>query len=196
MSHPQWDSPLLYTLFHPANPSFPHSLRYEIKFNTGGQGEHLDAPEKKKAAPTPKKGSEKNAAKVAVEHSSADKLRKLSSGSGSSKQRMSLKGKLKKASNAVSGADAFAKAGSNRNLRAKKRKSSKYGWIAKDMYLGPNCSMDRFEPKRVVGTGLMGTVQLAKFKKDDTWCALKMVKKDYVCRHDDARHIQAERKVR
>ena len=34
---------------------------------------------------------------------------------------------------------------------------------------------------------------MAKFKKDNTWCAIKMIKKDYVCRHDDGRHIQTER---
>jgi len=184
----------------------PPPPRYEISYGSPGnnsssssEGEQDD---KKKASPSPKKGSERG--KVAVSDKSQEKDRRGSTGgvkkanstdSKGANRRHTLKAKMKKVGNLASGADAFGRAGSARSSRIKRKKTSKYGWIAKDMFLGPGCKLDKFEPKRVIGTGLMGTVQLAKWKKDGTWCALKMVKKDYVCRHNDGRHVQAERKL-
>jgi hypothetical protein len=104
------------------------------------------------------------------------------------KRKVSAKDRFKNAKNATKTAAAFSSAGKQRS----KRNKGPHGWIAKDMLLG-KASLDKFEPKRVIGTGLMGTVQLAMFKKDETWCAIKMIKKDYVCRHNDGRHIKAER---
>ncbi|GMH81741.1 hypothetical protein TrVE_jg5227 [Triparma verrucosa] len=120
-----------------------------------------------------------------------DKMRKSSLAGKGSK----AKERFKMAKQASAGANAFNKAGKARDKRIKRKNTSPHGWIAKDMHLGPHCSMDKFDVKRVIGTGLMGTVALCKFKKDETWCAVKMVKKDYVCRHNDGRHIHAERKL-
>ena len=105
------------------------------------------------------------------------------------------KKKFQKGMRMASAGNAFSNAGSKRATRMKRKLSSQYGWLAKDMTIGPGCTLDKFEVKRVIGTGLMGTVLLGKWKKDETWCAIKCVKKDYVCRHDDGRHVQAERKV-
>ena len=115
------------------------------------------------------------------------------SSAGSHAVNSRAKAKFGKAVKMSSAGNAFAKAGSKRALRIKRKSTSQYGWLAKDMTIGPGCTMDKFETKRVIGTGLMGTVLLAMWKKDETWCALKCVKKDYICRHDDGRHIQAER---
>merc|ERR1711991_666952 len=43
--------------------------------------------------------------------------------------------------------------------------------------------------------GLMGTVRIARSKKEDSWVALKSVRKDYITRHNDGRHVQNERRV-
>lgn len=113
--------------------------------------------------------------------------------SGRSMTSSKTKAKFGKAVRMTAAGNAFAQAGSKRATRRARKRTSLYGWLAKDMTIGPGCGIDKFEVKRVIGTGLMGTVLLAMFKKDETWCALKCVKKDYVCRHDDGRHIQAER---
>jgi serine/threonine protein kinase len=48
---------------------------------------------------------------------------------------------------------------------------------------------------RVIGTGLMGTVRVACVKKDQQYVVVKSVAKDYVCKHNDGRHVQNEREV-
>lgn len=50
-----------------------------------------------------------------------------------------------------------------------------------------------FDLYRIVGQGLMGTVRVAQLKSEGTWCALKAVRKDYVTKHNDGRHVQNER---
>ena len=62
---------------------------------------------------------------------------------------------------------------------------------AKDIHLGPGVNASKFEFGRVIGTGLMGTVRVACVKKDHQYVVVKSVAKDYVCRHNDARHVQA-----
>jgi hypothetical protein len=41
--------------------------------------------------------------------------------------------------------------------------------------------------------GLMGTVRLAKWKEKRTYLALKCIKKTYIIKHKDERHINFER---
>lgn len=94
--------------------------------------------------------------------------------------------------NTVKGANAFEQSGFRRAAREKSR-SSEHGWLAKDIALGPGVSAAKFEMGRVIGTGLMGTVRVACFKKDHLYCVVKSVSKEYVCRHNDGRHIQSER---
>ena len=67
--------------------------------------------------------------------------------------------------------------------------------IAKDMMCPPSIKLGSFDIKSVIGTGLMGTVKIARYKKDDTWCVLKAVRKDYVCKHKNAKHVQNEKKI-
>lgn len=132
----------------------------------------------------PAPNSRKSMSSIAAEPSAASALLKSS-----------VKRKFGTSVKKISANNAFAKAGARRNTRSKRKKTSQYGWLAKDMHIGPGCTFAKFDVKRVIGTGLMGQVVLAEWKKDETWCAIKCVKKDYICRHDDGRHIQAERKL-
>ena len=55
-----------------------------------------------------------------------------------------------------------------------RKRTHKHGWIAKDMTTGPQCSLKQFEIDRIIGMGLMGVVRIAKWKKDNTFCVLKV----------------------
>lgn len=99
--------------------------------------------------------------------------------------------KMLKAKNMISAQRAFAEAGGARAAR----RSRPHGWIAKDMILGPGTNIKKFELSRVIGMGLMGTVRLAKHRKDGSWCVIKAIRKDYVTRHNDGRHVQNERNI-
>lgn len=61
--------------------------------------------------------------------------------------------------------------------------------------MGPDCNVGKFDLGRIIGTGLMGTVYIAKWRKDETYVALKSVSKAYVCRHNDGRHVHNERRI-
>lgn len=105
------------------------------------------------------------------------------------------KKKFLKAKAKLAAGRAFAEMGKQAERRERRKQESKCGWIAKEMVCGPSCSLHNFEVGRVIGTGLMGTVRLARSKKDDQWVALKSVRKDYITRHNDGRHVQNERRV-
>ena len=47
----------------------------------------------------------------------------------------------------------------------------------------------------LVGMGLMGTVRIAKHTKSNGFLAIKAISKDYVVRHNDARHVENERNL-
>ena len=49
--------------------------------------------------------------------------------------------------------------------------------------------------KRVIGYGLMGIVRLAKLKDCNGYFAIKSIRKDYVKRHHDDRHIRNEKEI-
>lgn len=70
--------------------------------------------------------------------------------------------------------------------------SSRHPWLLK------NCSginhISQIEMERVIGTGLMGTVRLAKLK-DKGYIAMKGIRKDYIVKHRGQEHAENERKV-
>jgi serine/threonine protein kinase len=100
-----------------------------------------------------------------------------------------------KAKSKLAAGRAFASAGQAHGKRKRRRANDTHGWIAKDMMCPSSVQMKSFEVKRIIGTGLMGTVRIARYMKDDTWCVLKSVRKDDVCKHKQSRHIQNERKI-
>jgi protein kinase A len=114
-------------------------------------------------------------------------------GGNSSKARASFK----KARIAVSASNAFEKSSSERKggvarTRSAAKSPHHYSWIADSLPIGSNTGLEKFELKRVIGRGLMGTVSIARFKATGTFCAVKAVSKHYVIRHDDGRHIRNE----
>ena len=72
------------------------------------------------------------------------------------------KARMVKAKNALAVQRAFSSAGEMRGQRENRKASSKHGWIAKDMTIGPNCTIKKFEVDRIIGMGLMGTVRIGR----------------------------------
>mmetsp|Transcript_9191 Transcript_9191/g.28646 ORF Transcript_9191/g.28646 Transcript_9191/m.28646 type:complete len:387 (-) Transcript_9191:8-1168(-) len=81
--------------------------------------------------------------------------------------------------------------------RADVRDVGRNGWIARHCVLGPRThrTVDRFDPIRIIGRGVMGEVSLARCRKDGTYVALKAVSKGYVAKHNDERHLRNERDI-
>ena len=72
--------------------------------------------------------------------------------------------------------------------------SSKVPWLLKDATL-TGIDLSTYEFGRVIGRGLMGSVRIAKHKQQGYFVAIKSIKKDYIQRHHDHRHISSEREV-
>lgn len=74
--------------------------------------------------------------------------------------------------------------------------SSKAPWLVKKM---PSQLVRETEFKfgRVIGKGLMGTVRIASFQSENKphYVAIKSVRKDYIIRHHDERHIRNEKEI-
>ena len=68
----------------------------------------------------------------------------------------------------------------------------KFPWILKAVTPGIT-SMSQVEPERVIGTGFMGSVRLARLQGKGGYFALKAVRKDYIIKHRDQGHIENER---
>ena len=74
--------------------------------------------------------------------------------------------------------------------------SSGFPWLIKDADCErPKLSCDQIDFKKVVGYGLMGIVRIAKLKDQNAFFAVKSIRKDYVKRHNDGRHIANEREI-
>lgn len=112
-------------------------------------------------------------------------------------QPSAAKQRFLKAKTKLAAGRAFSNAGQSRGKRTKRRANDMYGWIAKDMMCPPSVKLTSFEVQRIIGTGLMGTVKIARYKKDDTWCVLKAVRKDYVSKNaaKNGKHLQNERNI-
>ena len=117
------------------------------------------------------------------------------SGAGKLKEMSAGKKKMLKAKNLIVAANALSSAGAAQQSRQRRMALKPAGWIAKDLNPGPACNPNKFDSGRVIGTGLMGQVRIAKWKKDNSWCVLKAIRKDYVTRHNDGRHVQNERRI-
>jgi len=72
--------------------------------------------------------------------------------------------------------------------------SRKLPWLLKNASLNGS-QANNFESGRVIGTGLMGTVRIAKLKDANLYLAIKSVRKDYILKHNDERHLQNERSL-
>ena len=71
---------------------------------------------------------------------------------------------------------------------------SKFKWLLKTGAMTAP-SMNSLETERIIGTGLMGTVRIAKLKDKNLYAALKGIRKDYIVKHKDGRHIENERRL-
>lgn len=80
---------------------------------------------------------------------------------------------------------------SNRLSENQLRVSVKVPWILKLGDLNP--VSDSFQRCQILGTGLMGTVRLCKI--GENYVAIKNIKKSYIQKHNDLRHIQNERDI-
>mmetsp|Transcript_17796 Transcript_17796/g.19285 ORF Transcript_17796/g.19285 Transcript_17796/m.19285 type:complete len:447 (+) Transcript_17796:341-1681(+) len=72
--------------------------------------------------------------------------------------------------------------------------SEKYNWLIKNGDLN-NYTLNDFEFGKVIGKGLMGTVRVCKITKKNKYFVLKSIRKDYIEKHHDHRHIRNERLV-
>ena len=89
----------------------------------------------------------------------------------------------------VMASNAFAAPMSKRSHKT----SERCPWILKQAVISAsNTSNDSVDIGRVIGTGLMGTVRIVKFKNNNNHFALKSIKKDYINRHKDHRHVDNE----
>jgi serine/threonine protein kinase len=73
--------------------------------------------------------------------------------------------------------------------------SSKFKWLLKTGGFGSGMSLLNLEKERIIGMGLMGTVRIAKLKDKNMYAALKGVRKDYIVKYKDGRHIENERRL-
>ncbi len=71
--------------------------------------------------------------------------------------------------------------------------SRKFPWLLKSGSFGTNVDSNSFEKGRIIGMGLMGTVRVARLKDKNVYCALKSIRKDYIHKHNDQRHVDNER---
>ena len=98
--------------------------------------------------------------------------------------------KFKKAANAVIAANRIINP-----VTQQVRVSSKLPWLLKFGDFGTSLKLDAFELVKTLGTGLMGTVRLAKMKDYSVYVALKSIRKDFIIKHNDTRHINNEREL-
>ena len=78
------------------------------------------------------------------------------------------------------------------SMSNKIRPSAKVPWLLKEGSF-PNADLNSFEIGTVIGRGLMGNVRIAKSKQYNCYVALKSIRKDYVEKHNDYRHVNNER---
>jgi hypothetical protein len=74
--------------------------------------------------------------------------------------------------------------------------NSSHQWLLKEASI-PAHLMEHVEDVRVLGSGLMGTVRLARWRYTDRnlYFALKCINKEYILKHKDTRHVNNERDI-
>lgn len=83
---------------------------------------------------------------------------------------------------------------SQKGGRGHEQVSPKYPWLLKSIDL-TGANLSEFEFGRVIGCGLMGTCRVCKIKTNQKYFVLKSVKKEFINKHNDHRHIQHEREI-
>lgn len=77
--------------------------------------------------------------------------------------------------------------------------STKVPWLVKKMSPRTASSIESFDFKndQVLGVGLMGTVRLARCVNhtQPAYVAVKSIRKDYIAKHNDQRHVNNERDI-
>lgn len=72
--------------------------------------------------------------------------------------------------------------------------ASEFPWLIKQANMSLMQLQD-FDAGRIIGKGLMGTVRITKLKSSDRFFALKSIRKEYILRHNDLRHVQNEKQA-
>ena len=117
---------------------------------------------------------------LSKQNSRQSSLRNMSSSAPSPSPSKSSRGSMNNSTVAVAGG---------------RRVSSRVSWLMKEGGFGSNVDVNSFEYGRVIGRGLMGSVRIAKHKQSGLYVAVKSIKKDYIQRHRDQRHISSEREI-
>ena len=113
----------------------------------------------------------------------------ISAASNSPNGKLTRRHSLSSLGKMVMASNAFSSPGSKRGMKT----SERCPWILKQAVISANnTTSEMVDIGRVIGTGLMGTVRIVKFKNNNTHFALKSIKKDYINRHKDHRHIDNE----
>ena len=124
--------------------------------------------------------------------SNIEKLKDVA-GANSPNGKLTRRHSLSSLGKMVMATNAFAAPASKRAHKT----SERCPWILKQAVISANnTTNDSVDIGRVIGTGLMGTVRIVKFKNNNTHFALKSIKKDYINRHKDHRHIDNELRSR
>lgn len=76
-----------------------------------------------------------------------------------------------------------------------RRVSARLPWLLKDGGFGNSTDLNSFEYGRVIGRGLMGSVRIAKHKQTGLYVAIKSIRKEYIQKHRDQRHVASEKEV-
>ena len=131
----------------------------------------------------------------------AKRIENIQNSKAAPKAKVSLaKARFLKAKTAISASRAFADSAKTHATRCHVAPSPSHPWIAKRPVRGmPSSGMrfrvDDIQMGRILGTGLMGTVRVARLKKEGMYCAIKTIRKDYICKFNDGRHVRNERRI-
>ncbi len=82
----------------------------------------------------------------------------------------------------------------NAQSTSKVATSSTLKWIVKGGNFN-NMTLQALEFGRIIGTGLMGVVRVCKLAGKNQYCAVKSVRKDYINKRNDARHVLNEKQL-
>lgn len=94
------------------------------------------------------------------------------------------------------GAKPSVLSGPSHNSRSQQSTPTKMAWILKECRTP--LALQDLDMGRVIGMGLMGTVQMARLKNarlGPSYVAIKKIGKAYIERHKDERHINFEREI-
>jgi tRNA A-37 threonylcarbamoyl transferase component Bud32 len=72
--------------------------------------------------------------------------------------------------------------------------SSEYSWLLKKANL-TGIQLQDIEFGRIIGRGLMGTARVCKIKNQQKYFVMKSLRKDYIVKHNDQRHVNNEKEI-